>query len=62
MSVAELPTTPAPTKLRSVPAPTAAPPGQDLEELARRLLDPLSRLLRADIRQARDRAGRPYDR
>ncbi|PPK68462.1 hypothetical protein V5P93_004430 [Actinokineospora auranticolor] len=34
----------------------------DLDDLARRLFDPLSRLLRADLRQSRDRAGRPYDR
>ncbi|MFJ4805394.1 hypothetical protein [Streptomyces murinus] len=41
----------------------AAPqdPGVDLEDLARRLLDPLARLLRADMRRGRERAGRPYD-
>jgi syndecan 1 len=33
----------------------------DLDELARRLLDPLARLLRADLRRGRERAGRPYD-
>ncbi|MEU6461224.1 hypothetical protein [Streptomyces sp. NPDC046976] len=36
-------------------------PGVDLEDLARRLLDPLARLLRADMRRGRERAGRPYD-
>ncbi|MEU8033902.1 hypothetical protein AB0C13_35735, partial [Streptomyces sp. NPDC049099] len=36
-------------------------PGIDLDELARRLLDPLARLLRADLRRGRERAGRPYD-
>ncbi|MER6382991.1 hypothetical protein [Streptomyces sp. NPDC001250] len=33
----------------------------DLDELARRLLDPMARLLRADLRRGRERAGRPYD-
>ncbi|MYU62270.1 hypothetical protein GTY91_05915, partial [Streptomyces sp. SID69] len=54
----------------SFPAPSttadkkeAAPqdPGVDVEDLARRLLDPLARLLRADMRRGRERAGRPYD-
>ncbi|WP_234433328.1 hypothetical protein [Streptomyces sp. NRRL WC-3549] len=35
--------------------------GPDLEELARRLLEPVSRLLRADMRRGRERAGRLYD-
>ncbi len=41
----------------------AAPkePGIDLDDLARRLLEPMSRLLRADLRRGRERAGRPYD-
>jgi hypothetical protein len=34
----------------------------DLDELARRLFEPVSRLLRADLRQGRERAGRAYDR
>ncbi|WP_369386873.1 hypothetical protein AB5J72_04095 [Streptomyces sp. CG1] len=33
----------------------------DLDELARRLLEPMARLLRADLRRGRERAGRPYD-
>ncbi|MFJ8431526.1 hypothetical protein ACIQ9P_09500 [Kitasatospora sp. NPDC094019] len=33
----------------------------DLEDLARRLLDPVSRLLRAELRRGRDRAGRTFD-
>lgn len=33
----------------------------DIEELARRLLDPVSRLIRADLRRGRERSGRPYD-
>ncbi|MFE0046125.1 hypothetical protein [Streptomyces albireticuli] len=40
---------------------TARSDGIDTEELARRLLDPLSRLLRADLRRGRERAGRLYD-
>ncbi|MGM9464056.1 hypothetical protein [Streptomyces murinus] len=64
------------TRPRSVSAPASFPasgttdgkkeaapqdPGVDLEDLARRLLDPLARLLRADMRRGRERAGRPYD-
>ncbi|WP_149030557.1 hypothetical protein [Kitasatospora sp. MBT66] len=33
----------------------------DLEDLARRLLDPVARLLRAELRRGRDRAGRTFD-
>ncbi|MFC8227849.1 hypothetical protein [Streptomyces sp. NPDC057287] len=36
-------------------------PGLDLDDLARRLLDPVSRLLRAELRRGRERTGRPYD-
>jgi syndecan 1 len=36
-------------------------PGADLDDLARRLLDPLARLLRAELRRGRERTGRPYD-
>ncbi|MEU2712133.1 hypothetical protein ABZ624_06380, partial [Streptomyces sp. NPDC007205] len=43
------------------PAGVPPEPGVDLDELARRLLDPLARLLRADLRRGRERAGRPYD-
>ncbi|WP_142218384.1 hypothetical protein [Streptomyces puniciscabiei] len=45
------------------PGPVGArqEPVVDLDELARRLLDPLARLLRADLRRGRERAGRPYD-
>ncbi|MFJ1546030.1 hypothetical protein [Streptomyces sp. NPDC088246] len=35
--------------------------GADIEELARRLLDPVSRLIRADMRRGRERTGRLYD-
>ncbi|MFD4776478.1 hypothetical protein ACFWNU_21940, partial [Streptomyces sp. NPDC058427] len=36
-------------------------PGADLDDLARRLLDPMARLLRTELRRGRDRTGRPYD-
>ncbi|WP_432138318.1 hypothetical protein [Streptomyces sp. bgisy154] len=36
-------------------------PGPDLDELARRLLDPMARLLRTELRRGRERTGRPYD-
>ncbi|WP_217197175.1 hypothetical protein [Streptomyces buecherae] len=39
----------------------AAPPGPDMDELARRLLDPVARLLRTELRRGRERAGRPFD-
>ncbi|WP_320774390.1 hypothetical protein, partial [Streptomyces sp. CRN 30] len=35
--------------------------GPDLDDLARRLIDPVSRLLRAELRRGRDRLGRPHD-
>ncbi|MDG9684620.1 hypothetical protein QC334_18140 [Streptomyces sp. DH18] len=43
-----------------------APPGNrlsgtEIEELARRLLDPVSRLIRADLRRGRERSGRLHD-
>jgi hypothetical protein len=46
--------------------PAAVPPdesvaGVDIDELARRLIDPVGRLLRADLRRGRERAGWPYD-
>ncbi|MFG2884116.1 hypothetical protein ACGFYV_17765 [Streptomyces sp. NPDC048297] len=46
------------------PAPAQAQaqaPGLDLDDLARRLLEPMTRLLRADLRRGRERTGRPYD-
>ncbi len=36
-------------------------PGLDLDDLARRLLDPVARLLRTELRRGRERTGRPYD-
>ncbi|MFE5831579.1 hypothetical protein ACFQ67_26775 [Streptomyces sp. NPDC056488] len=35
--------------------------GLDLDDLARRLLDPMARLLRTELRRGRERTGRPYD-
>ncbi|MDH6108479.1 hypothetical protein P3T36_003877 [Kitasatospora sp. MAP12-15] len=35
--------------------------GADIDELARRLIEPVGRLLRAELRRGRERAGRPYD-
>ncbi|MFD4871474.1 hypothetical protein ACFWN4_39930, partial [Streptomyces sp. NPDC058412] len=49
---------------KSAPADRhAAPqvPDADLDDLARRLLDPVSRLLRTELRRGRERAGRPFD-
>jgi hypothetical protein len=34
----------------------------DTDELARRLVEPVSRLLRAELRQGRERIGRLHDR
>ncbi|WP_171117305.1 MULTISPECIES: hypothetical protein [unclassified Streptomyces] len=36
-------------------------PAIDLDDLARRLLDPMARLLRTELRRGRERTGRPYD-
>ncbi|MBP2324832.1 hypothetical protein JOF56_005217 [Kibdelosporangium banguiense] len=49
------------------PAPVAkavesSSDGTDLDDLARRLFEPISRLLRADLRQGRERTGRLHDR
>ncbi|MEW2624678.1 hypothetical protein [Streptomyces sp. NPDC048106] len=55
------PSFPAPTTTAGHQAAPPPDPGIDLEDLARRLLDPLARLLRADLRRGRERAGRPYD-
>ena len=42
-------------------AETPQDAGKDLDDLARRLLDPMARLLRTELRRGRDRTGRPYD-
>ncbi|APU16179.1 MULTISPECIES: hypothetical protein [Actinoalloteichus] len=41
---------------------SAARSGAELDDLARRLLDPVSRLLRAELRHGRERIGRLHDR
>ncbi|MFF7123284.1 hypothetical protein [Streptomyces sp. NPDC008240] len=48
---------------RRTPHRAGAPqdPGIDLDDLARRLLDPMARLLRTELRRGRERTGRPYD-
>lgn len=47
---------------RTEPATDAAQDsGLDLDDLARRLLDPMARLLRTELRRGRERTGRPYD-
>ncbi|MEV0639438.1 hypothetical protein AB0I77_31800 [Streptomyces sp. NPDC050619] len=42
-------------------AETPQDPALDLDDLARRLIDPVSRLLRTELRRGRERMGRPYD-
>ncbi|MBD0689473.1 hypothetical protein BG452_27190 [Streptomyces sp. CBMA123] len=56
----------APSKGGASAAPESADhPGNaapaDLDELARRLVEPVGRLLRTELRRGRERAGRPYD-
>ncbi|WP_329562260.1 hypothetical protein [Kitasatospora sp. NBC_01266] len=46
---------------RSTASPVAAAASVDIDELARRLIEPVGRLLRAELRRGRERAGRPYD-
>ncbi|MGW1603984.1 hypothetical protein [Streptomyces eurythermus] len=43
------------------PAETPPDPGLDLDDLARRLIDPVARLLRTELRRGRERTGRPHD-
>jgi hypothetical protein len=45
-----------------VPEKPDRPAGQDLDDLARRLLEPVGRLLRAELRHGRERSGRLHDR
>ncbi|MGP3948779.1 hypothetical protein [Streptomyces sp. 7N604] len=51
----------APGKGTAHRAETPQDPGVDLDDLARRLLDPVARLLRTELRRGRERTGRPYD-
>ncbi|MCC8246888.1 hypothetical protein [Saccharothrix luteola] len=49
----------------TTPKPAAERPGpthHDLDDLARRLLEPVGRLLRAELRHGRERAGLLHDR
>jgi hypothetical protein len=70
--VSGVPLTAVPPRSPTVPAPAAegAPPvgaqggpaaGLDIDDLARRLAEPVGRLLRAEVRRGRERTGRPYD-
>ncbi|MFI6151192.1 hypothetical protein ACIBCA_00640 [Kitasatospora sp. NPDC051170] len=45
---------------KPAPPPHPTEPA-DLDELARRLVEPLARLLRTELRRGRERTGRPYD-
>ncbi|MFF1923887.1 hypothetical protein ACFVW8_25355, partial [Streptomyces sp. NPDC058221] len=53
--------TPSAAKSTARHAESSRDPGADLDDLARRLLDPMARLLRTELRRGRDRTGRPYD-
>jgi hypothetical protein len=53
---------PAQQQANEADAVTTADGGTDIDDLARRLLEPVGRLLRAELRHGRDRAGRPHDR
>uniref|UniRef100_UPI000A9AC866 hypothetical protein n=1 Tax=Kitasatospora sp. MY 5-36 TaxID=1678027 RepID=UPI000A9AC866 len=61
---------PSPAATTTAPAPGNAPGGPpaassadpaDLDELARRLVEPVGRLLRTELRRGRERGGKPYD-
>jgi syndecan 1 len=45
------------------PEPENVPdqPPLDLDAMARRLIEPVARLLRTELRRGRERAGRPHD-
>ncbi|MFD0153935.1 hypothetical protein ACWGQ4_10020 [Streptomyces sp. NPDC055721] len=53
--------TPAVAPAPAAPLPTEAESPTQLDELARRLVTPLSRLLRAELRADRERVGRLRD-
>ncbi|TDD52752.1 hypothetical protein [Saccharopolyspora elongata] len=46
----------------AAPAGVGGSGGQDIDELARRLIEPVGRLLRAEFRHGRERIGRLHDR
>jgi len=43
-------------------AATPAASNRELDDLARRLIEPVGRLLRAELRHGRERSGRLHDR
>jgi syndecan 1 len=51
----------APTSAPADAQEPASPSGAELDDLARRLIEPVARLLRTDLRRGRDRIGRPHD-
>ncbi|MGW7191560.1 hypothetical protein ACWGIP_20785, partial [Streptomyces sp. NPDC054838] len=51
----------APARPGSTPQSSGGGGDLDLDDLARRLLDPVARLLRTELRRGRERAGRPFD-
>ncbi|MEU3559436.1 hypothetical protein [Kitasatospora sp. NPDC006786] len=60
--------TPGTPPAASTPGKAPAGPGAerradpaDLDELARRLVEPVGRLLRTELRRGRERSGKPYD-
>ncbi|MGW7704078.1 hypothetical protein ACWGKU_37375 [Kitasatospora sp. NPDC054768] len=60
--------TPGTPPAASTPGKAPAGPGAerradpaDLDELARRLVEPVGRLLRTEVRRGRERSGKPYD-
>ncbi|MGW2203075.1 hypothetical protein [Streptomyces sp. NPDC001774] len=55
------PTSSAPPAAAATSTPASSPRGPEIEELARQLIDPVARLLRAEMRRGRERTGRPYD-
>jgi hypothetical protein len=60
--VARAPATTDPTAPSPPAAAAPSADGTDMDELARRLFEPISRLLRSDLRQGRERTGRLHDR
>ncbi|MFF3069837.1 hypothetical protein ACFVSN_00450 [Kitasatospora sp. NPDC057904] len=52
---------PSPPSSQAAPPETTTSGTADLDDLARRLVEPVGRLLRTELRRGRERAGRPYD-
>jgi syndecan 1 len=51
------------TDTNTEPEPEIVPdqPPLDLDAMARRLIEPVARLMRTELRRGRERAGRPHD-